>query len=200
MLSNKKYTLFIEEKITDISKEKFILDLGGGARFQKWLSKYEPLFDQDSYHTMDIDDTTGPDIIGDIHQIPLSDGSVDAIICSSVLEHVENPILAVREMYRILKKGGKLFIYVPSTYPYHARVGHYPDMWRFFDDSLIFMCKDFSTLEICKFGGYFKALSFFVPFQHKIQKVLSPLAAFFDWLLRTKNRHTTAGYYIYAIK
>jgi SAM-dependent methyltransferase len=106
----------------------------------------------------------------------------------------------MQEIYRILKKGGKLFIYVPSTYPYHARTGHYPDMWRFFDDSLNFLCKDFSSIEICKFGGYFKALSFFMPMQHRLQKFLTPLASFFDSLFHTEHRNTTAGYYVYAVK
>ena len=47
-----------------------------------------------------------PDIVGDIHELPLEDNSVDAILCSAVLEHVEEPQRAVKEMYRVLKKGG----------------------------------------------------------------------------------------------
>jgi ubiquinone/menaquinone biosynthesis C-methylase UbiE len=149
---------------------------------------------------MDLDASTKPDVVGDIHNIPLEDNSLDAIICSSVLEHVSDPIRAVQEMHRVLRSGGKLFVYVPSIYPYHARKGHYPDMWRFFDDSLMFLCKDFSSLELCKFGGYFKALSFFVPMQHKLQWLLKPLSAFLDLIFRTEKRHTTAGYFIYAVK
>ena len=57
----------------------------------------------------------------------------------NVLEHIKDPIRAVGEMHRILKKGGKIFVYVPSIYPYHARKGFYPDYWRFFDDTLLFL-------------------------------------------------------------
>ena len=126
--------------------------------------------------------------------------SIDAIICHSVLEHVENPILAAKEMHRILKVGGKLFLHVPSIYPYHARKGFYPDYWRFFDDTLRNILKDFTKVEIVKRGGYFKALFFFVPFQHKLRPIIDPLAAFLDWLFRTENRTTTSGYYVYAEK
>ena len=195
------YTQFVDEKMHAISKEKIILDVGGGDKFQKWLSKYKPLFEHTEYKTMDYDATTNPTIVGDIHAIPLLDESVDAIICSSVLEHVNNPVKATEEMYRILKKGGKLFIYVPSIYPYHARKGHYPDMWRFFDDSLKYLCRDFSQVELCKFGGYFKALAFFVPFQHKLQWLLKPATKALDTLFSTTTkRNTTAGYFVYAIK
>jgi len=200
MIVEKKYKEFLGEKMKSISKEKIILDLGGGKRFQKWLKEYEGLFDDTQYKTMDLDESTNPDVVGDIHNIPLRDESVDAIICSSVLEHVNDPIRAVQEMCRILRKNGKALIFVPSIYPYHARKDHYLDMWRFFDDSILFMCKGFSSVEMCKFGGYFKAMSFFMPMQHKFQWALSPLSAFLDSLLKTNERHTTAGYYVYVVK
>ena len=49
---------------------------------------------------MDYDDTTGADVVGDIHNIPLKNESIDAVICSSVLEHAENPIVAMKEIHR----------------------------------------------------------------------------------------------------
>ncbi len=195
-----KYKQFIDQKIRDISKGKVILDVGGGDPFTKWLASYKNFFADCDYRTMDYDISTGADVIGDIHKIPLADNSVDGIICSSVLEHVSNPILATQEIKRILKPNGKLFVYVPSIYPYHAKKGHYPDMWRFFDDSIDMLFQDFSSVEICKFGGYFRAMFFFVPMQHKLQFILKPLSGFLDNLFKTEKRSTTAGYYIYAIK
>lgn len=195
-----RYQNFIDEKIASIAKEPIVLDVGGGARFTKWLSKYENLFSDCDYRTMDYDNSTGADIVGDIHQIPLADNSIDAVICSSVLEHVANPILATQEIRRILKPGGKLFVYVPSIYPYHARKGHYPDFWRFFDDTLKVLFEGFAVMEFVKSGGYFKALSFFVPLQHRLRFILDPLALVLDTLFRTERRNTSPGYYIYAVK
>jgi len=194
------YKKFIDEKIAIIAKEKEVLDIGGGGRFTKWLAEYRGLFLNNNYKTFDFDKSTGADIVGDIHKIPLKDESIDAIICSSVLEHVEDPMLAVKEMYRILRPNGKLFVYVPSIYPYHARTGHYSDYWRFFDDTLQLMFKDFSSLEIIKSGGYFRALFFFFPMQHRLRFIIDPFAEFLDKIFKTENKTTTAGYYIYVEK
>ena len=195
-----RYKEFINEKIAIIAKEKEVLDIGGGGRFTKWLAEYKDLFLNNNYRTFDFDKTTGADIVGDIHKIPLKNESVDAIICSSVLEHIEDPVIAIKEMYRILKLNGKLFVYVPSIYPYHARKGHYPDYWRFFDDTLRLMFKDFSKFEFIKRGGYFKAIFLFLPMQHKLGFIIDPLSFFLDKLFKTEKRNTTSGYYIYAEK
>ncbi len=196
----KKYKEFIREKIIEISREKSILDVGGGKRFTKWLSVYKDLFVGSDYKTMDFDSSTGADIVGDIHKIPLKNESIDAVICSSVLEHVKNPVIAVNEIYRILKPGGKMFVHVPSTYPYHARKNHYFDYWRFFDDTIHLLFSNFSKMEFVKWGGYFMAMSFFVPFQHNFRFLLDPLSSSLDFLFRTEKRTTTAGYYVYLIK
>ncbi len=42
----------------------------------------------------------------DVQQIPLSDDSVDVIICNHLLEHVESDAQALRELYRIMRHGG----------------------------------------------------------------------------------------------
>lgn len=199
-MQNTNTKQFIDEKIALIAKRKLIVDVGGGERFTKWLGEYKDLFKDCDYKTFDYDDSTGADIVGDIHKMPIQDASVDAVICSSVLEHVANPILATQEIYRILKSGGEAFFYVPSIYPYHARKGHYPDYWRIFDDTIHLLFKDFSQVEFVKRGGYFRALLFFLPLQYRLRFVINPLADFLDWLFKTQKRNTTSGYFIYVLK
>ena len=177
-----------------------VVDFGGGGRFGKWLSRYEEIFKDCDYRTFDYDASTGADIVGDIHSIPMADDSCDAIICASVLEHVRDPIRAMEQLRRVLKKGGVIFLYVPSIYPYHARKGHYPDLWRFFDDTMRDLFSGFSEVEIHKRGGYFFALSFFVPLQHKLRWLLNPVADFLDWASQSHKRNTTSGYYVLAVK
>lgn len=178
-----------------------VVDFGGGERFGKWLSEYKEVFAKCDYRTFDYDAATGADIVGDIHAIPMADSSCDAIICSSVLEHVRDPIRAMDELRRVLRKKGVIFLYVPSIYPYHAREGHYPDYWRFFDDTMReILFAGFSEVNVHKRGGYFLALSFFVPMQHKLRWFLNPLADLLDRVFRTDKRNTTAGYYVLAIK
>lgn len=43
------------------------------------------------------------------------DGFFDVVVAGEVLEHTLNPIKALSEMHRVLKKGGKLILSVPNA-------------------------------------------------------------------------------------
>lgn len=49
----------------------------------------------------------------DIQNTGLPKESFELIICNHILEHVENDHVAIAELYRILKTGGKAFLQVP---------------------------------------------------------------------------------------
>ncbi len=55
----------------------------------------------------------GLDILSDLSDLPLADGSFDSIFCSQVLEHVPEPRQVLQEFARILKPGGSLLLSVP---------------------------------------------------------------------------------------
>ena len=124
---------FFHEKILKILQDKkSVIDIGGGLRVlkkkgnrydpnQKWLCPYLEKID---YKILDPMPDYKPDIVGDIHNLPFDDNSQEAILCSAVLEHVENPFKAVEELHRVLKPGGYLFVYVPFLYYYHAERGY----------------------------------------------------------------------------
>jgi SAM-dependent methyltransferase len=61
------------------------------------------------------------DIICDIHSIPFASDSFDHIITNAVLEHVANPLLACREVARVLKPGGIFSGRAAFLEPYHYR-------------------------------------------------------------------------------
>ncbi len=46
----------------------------------------------------------------DAHALNLLDNSFDVAYCRYLLEHVQNPEVVLRELYRVLKPGGKIFI------------------------------------------------------------------------------------------
>jgi ubiquinone/menaquinone biosynthesis C-methylase UbiE len=50
-------------------------------------------------------------------QLPFADNTFDAIVCSEVLEHVENYLAILQEIRRILKPGGQLSVSVPRYWP-----------------------------------------------------------------------------------
>eukprot|EP00927_Polykrikos_kofoidii_P060645 TRINITY_DN55582_c0_g1_i1.p1 TRINITY_DN55582_c0_g1~~TRINITY_DN55582_c0_g1_i1.p1 ORF type:complete len:686 (+),score=93.82 TRINITY_DN55582_c0_g1_i1:258-2315(+) len=65
------------------------------------------------------------DIVSNITNIPLPNASVDAVICTDVLEHVPEPIAAVIEIGRILRPGGLSFFQVPFGGALHNLPHHY---------------------------------------------------------------------------
>ena len=54
---------------------------------------------------------------GSVYQLPYKENFFDLIICSEVLEHLEDYHAAIDEIYRVLKPGGKFLSSVPSYWP-----------------------------------------------------------------------------------
>jgi ubiquinone/menaquinone biosynthesis C-methylase UbiE len=51
---------------------------------------------------------------GDIYSIEIPDSSVDVVLLCEVIEHLVYPEKAIKEIYRILRPGGKLIILFPN--------------------------------------------------------------------------------------
>jgi SAM-dependent methyltransferase len=52
----------------------------------------------------------------DLHAIPLEDNRFDVIFCNHVMEHVDDPIQCMSELYRVLKPGGWGILQVPQDF------------------------------------------------------------------------------------
>jgi SAM-dependent methyltransferase len=77
--------------------------------------------------------------------IPFADASFDHVLCTEVLEHVEDPAGLVAEMLRVLRPGGTLL----ATVPFSARVHHAPhDFHRFTRFRLAALFKDFTEVAV----------------------------------------------------
>lgn len=56
--------------------------------------------------------------VGNAEDLPYQDGYFDKVVCSCSLEHFDDDIKALKEMYRVLKPGGSIVLTVDSfTYP-----------------------------------------------------------------------------------
>lgn len=55
--------------------------------------------------------------LGSAYQLPFQDNTFDALICSEVLEHLENYPKVIEEIRRVLKPAGKLAITIPHAWP-----------------------------------------------------------------------------------
>jgi 2-polyprenyl-3-methyl-5-hydroxy-6-metoxy-1,4-benzoquinol methylase len=54
-----------------------------------------------------------PAVLGDAHWLPFRDASFDNVVCSFVLEHIQNPSHVVQEVARALDQGDHLVVLVP---------------------------------------------------------------------------------------
>lgn len=204
---NTPWDTFFRDKITKILIEKkSVIDIGGGLRILRdkgsrfdparaWLI---PFIGKIDYKVLDPVDTYKPDIVGDIHTLPFGDNTQEAILCMAVLEHVENPIKAFEEMYRTLKPGGHLFVYVPFLYYYHADKGYYGDYWRFTEDTLKYLAKPFSHYEINPVRGAIGTLTRLTPLGRF--KFFEWLAYVLDQLTGKLHSKQVSGYQVFLVK
>jgi SAM-dependent methyltransferase len=52
----------------------------------------------------------------DLHNIPLEDNRFDVVFCNHVMEHVDDAILCMSELYRVMKPGGWGIMQVPQDH------------------------------------------------------------------------------------
>jgi SAM-dependent methyltransferase len=87
----------------------------------------------------------GVDLVADAHDMHMvPDNSVDFVTSISVLEHVRDPQRVVREIYRILKPGGVIYVSVPFVYNFH---GDPDDFYRFSFRGVAILCEAFERLD-----------------------------------------------------
>ena len=200
---------FYKAKLTHIlSNTRSLLDVGGGLRIDPsrnnrvdernhWIREIIKARNI-AYKILDYVDTYHPDIVGDIQNLPLADASQEAIVCNAVLEHVENPSRAAGEMYRVLKKGGYCFVYVPFLYYYHAEGGYYGDYWRFTPDALRAMFKPFSVIEIQPVRGALETLTKLTPLGK--WSFFANVAYLLDCATGKLHSKQVSGYFVYLQK
>ena len=116
---------------------------------------YRSTISADTYMTLDLDPANEPDICCDVHQIDWASEYFDAVIATEVLEHLREPQQAVGEMYRILKPGGVCLASTRFFYDYH---GDPHDYYRFTWDSLRYLFRPFTRVEVHAHGNRIQAL------------------------------------------
>lgn len=104
-------------------------------------------------------DQTALDIVSDITDIPEPDESFDAIMCIEVFEHLPDPLAALRELARLLKRGGTMIITAPFCSlthfaPYHFHTGFN----RYFYEKHLPEC-GLEIVEIDINGNFFEFLA-----------------------------------------
>ncbi len=160
---------WIKETLKGIPQGSKILDAGAGEQpFKKYcqhldyvaqdFAQYDPnkLSAGLQMANWDYGDL---DIVSDITEIPVPDKSFDALLSTEVFEHIVNPIEAVKEFSRILRKGGYLLITAPFCSLTHFAPYHfYSGFNRYFYEKVLAE-EGFEKIEITSNGNYFEYLA-----------------------------------------
>ncbi|MEK9186150.1 MAG: class I SAM-dependent methyltransferase [Patescibacteria group bacterium] len=85
------------------------------------------------------------DVLADAHDLPFADNSVDGVIFAWVLEHMKDPVQVAKEIHRVLKPGGVLYLSTNFITPYHPSP---KDYYRLTADGLRALFKYFEMLEM----------------------------------------------------
>ncbi len=134
-----------------------VLSIGSSSDADGGGSSYRDYFPAaDRYLTSE--PTAGRcDLVLDVRAMPsMADESVDAILCSGVLEHVDDCHAAVRECWRVLKPGGAFLVGVPFAQPLHRTP---QDFWRFTEYGVRFLLRAFAIEDVRAIGDDVKAPS-----------------------------------------
>ncbi|WP_342086261.1 class I SAM-dependent methyltransferase [Dyadobacter sp. OTU695] len=83
-----------------------------------FIDRFEHMKNLD-YITADIESPLAK-VKMDIHQIPFEDNTFDVAFCNHVMEHVDDYILAMSELHRVLKPGGWALIQSPQDMKYEV--------------------------------------------------------------------------------
>lgn len=125
-----------------------------------------------------------PDIVASALNLPFDDKSFDSVVSTEVLEHVPDPLCALRQMHRVLKPGGYLILSTPMYWPRHEMPY---DFFRYPYDGLLFLIKE-SGFEFVRMFNRGRAYVFLGQvIQHTLPVfirpgfVISSLNSFFLW-------------------
>ena len=95
-------------------KPRKVLDIGSGSGWTSFIPHDEILFVDLSAKNLRIlkSDSSTP-VLADAQHLPFKDGSQEFVIASEIMEHLNDPEMAAREIWRVLKPGGSAIISTP---------------------------------------------------------------------------------------
>lgn len=156
---------WIINKIKEIPLGLSLLDVGAGNMPYKKYCTHLNYISQDFGEYDDSKDEEGLqiekwssqkcDIISDILDIPVVSKSIDVILCSEVFEHIEDPIRALQEFARIIKKNGILLLTAPFCSLTHMAPYYYTNGFSKYWYKTHLQKSGFEILEIVPYGNWF---------------------------------------------
>lgn len=147
----------IGDKCIREAAEKFIkgrlIDIGCGHKpYKSILSKFvTEHIGVDHFETIHVKGSI--DLFGTAYEIPVENETFDSALCTAVLEHLEEPGLAIKECRRVLRPGSYAIYTVPFIWHIHEAPR---DFYRFSEFGLryLFEKEKFEIIEIKPLSGF----------------------------------------------
>jgi SAM-dependent methyltransferase len=117
------------------------------------------------------------DVLGDGERLPFADNTFDAAVSIAVFEHVRNPFDAAKELLRVLKPGGAIYLQVPFLFHEHGYPNHYYNMTQAGLVNLFGDAVDVKHVEVIDYGQPICLLTIFL--DHYVRGLPSDVAARF---------------------
>lgn len=161
--------LWLKQTLAKIPEGYRILDAGAGEQqFKRFCShldyvsqdfaKYDGQGDGQGLQTGNWDQAK-VDIVSDITDIPEPDSSFDVILCTEVLEHLPNPVLALQEFSRLLKTGGILILTAPFCSLTHFAPYHFFTGFNSYFYEIHLSTYGFEIIDLQRNGNFFEYLA-----------------------------------------
>lgn len=167
-----------------------LLDVGCGMRpYEKTFFSGAKTYLGSDY----LSDRSRPDVIASALDLPFEAESFDTVVSTEVLEHVPDPLRALREMRRVIRPDGFLILTTPMYWPRHE-VPY--DYFRYPYDGMLHLVKE-SGWELVKIFNRGNSYAFLgqvfaqmAPRLFHIKPLPWLMNSFFLWCDR--NRHNDA--------
>jgi SAM-dependent methyltransferase len=130
-----------------------VLDVGGRRQVR---GRFRPPAGV-AWIRINIDPGAKPDIVADAQALPVRSRTEECVVCLETLEYVDDPEVAVAEMSRVLRPGGRVLLSVPLLH----RVDSVIDRHRFTERRLRELLEraGLSVVEITPQGRFFTTLA-----------------------------------------
>jgi SAM-dependent methyltransferase len=155
-------TEFVKQVAQVLPKGCMLLDAGAGECV---YSRFFP-----ECHYVGVDCAVGEpgwnyrnlDCVATLQQLPFANESFHAVLSTQTLEHLELPMESLREMHRVLKPDGTLFLTAPMAHAEHQKPHDY---FRYTSFGLKCLCRrvGFSDVLVAPFGGMFVRWAYELP-------------------------------------
>lgn len=176
-ITNKNYliTRFLHKNVQKSMNGRSdirVLDVGCG------IKPYRRYFENSQLYIGVDKNPNGADIVGVAEALPVRSTYFDIVLCTQVLEHVEQPHKALKEIKRVLRNNGLLIL---STHGFWIEEHEFTDYWRWTFQGLTKLLNE-CGFKIIKHASMDPIVSLFqtILLFHPQKNMFLPLIAFLN--------------------